>query len=239
MKIIAVLFLLSLNGFFSALNAQSTKPFELKIEPVFGNAAWVEGTYFPLSKDDSVLITHLKFYLSNVAFYKDSVLVWAETNGFHLVDASNAASLSLRFDVPNAVHFDHIKCHLGIDSLTNVSGAMGGDLDPTRGMYWAWQSGYVNFKLEGKSNLCPTRKNVFQFHLGGYLPPFYGLQNLIFPITGQTDKAVIQVDIQQFLLQLDLKIQNSIMIPCEEAVLLAQKAQSIFKVKSEKLKVKN
>ena len=73
---------------------------------------------------------------------------------------------------------DKIKFNLGIDSLTNVSGVMGGDLDPTKGMYWTWQSGYINFKMEGSSAVCPTRNHEFQFHIGGYQDPFYAMQTL-------------------------------------------------------------
>jgi hypothetical protein len=45
----------------------------------------------------------------------------------------------LSFDLPTYLKYDQIQFQLGIDSLTNVSGAMGGDLDPTKGMYWTWQ----------------------------------------------------------------------------------------------------
>ena len=70
---------------------------------------------------------------------------------------------SLALQIPSNIPFSKLKFQLGIDSLTNVSGAMGGDLDPTKGMYWTWQSGYINMKIEGKSNSCKTRKNQFQF----------------------------------------------------------------------------
>ena len=55
---------------------------------------------------------------------------------------------------------------IGIDSLTNVSGDLDGDLDPALGMYWAWNSGYINMKLEGKSSSCKSVKKEFQFHIG-------------------------------------------------------------------------
>ena len=55
---------------------------------------------------------------------------------------------------------------------------MGGDLDPTKGMYWAWQSGYINFKMEGSCSQCLATKNNFEFHLGGYQQPFYAMQTI-------------------------------------------------------------
>jgi len=48
-----------------------------------------------------------------------------------------------------------------VDSLANVSGAMSNDLDATKGMYWSWQSGFINLKIEGKSASCKTRKINF------------------------------------------------------------------------------
>ena len=80
--------------------------------------------------------------------------------------------VALCLEIPEDTEFDAIQFNLGIDSLTNVSGALGGDLDPTKGMYWTWQNGYVNFKLQGTSDLCNNPKNEFEFHLGGYLKPF-------------------------------------------------------------------
>ena len=77
------------------------------------------------------------------------------------------------------MRFNTIAFNLGIDSITNVSGAQGGDLDPTKGMYWAWQSGFINIKLQGTSNSCPPPKNEFEFHLGGYQYPFNSLQTII------------------------------------------------------------
>lgn len=111
--------------------------------------------------------------------------------------------------------------HIGIDSATNVSGAMGGDLDPTKGMYWAWQSGYINVKIEGTSSVCNTRNHEFQFHLGGYLPPHYALQTLHFPVKNP-QQIQIDIDIQKFLKNIDLARQNHIMSPSKEAVVLSK-----------------
>lgn len=57
-------------------------------------------------------------------------------------------------------------------------------------MYWTWQSGYINAKLEGKSNLVNTPTHAFAFHLGGYLNPFQTLQTISIPCTTK-DKLTI------------------------------------------------
>ncbi len=208
-------------------------PYQLIIEPIYNNQPLQLHKYLPLPKADSVQITLLKFYVSNIQLLNNKTLVWEEPNSVHLMDLEDANSFKLSLNVPKSIVFNSIKINLGIDSLTNVSGALGGDLDPTKGMYWAWQSGYVNFKLEGKSPICPTRKHAFQFHLGGYLAPSYALQTIDFQLDKPlSDRIVLQLNIQDFLSNIDLKQQNSVMIPSEEAVLLAQKLAQLFTIKS-------
>jgi hypothetical protein len=128
---------------------------------------------------------------------------------------------------PAAIAFDAIQFNVGIDSVTNVAGAMGGDLDPTNGMYWTWQSGYINIKLEGRSNKCVTRNNAFTFHLGGYQFPFNALQNVILPIQ-QREQINVVVDLQKFFTSFDLTTQNQIMSPGKSAIFLSNQFSTIF-----------
>jgi hypothetical protein len=107
---------------------------------------------------------------------------------------------------------------------------MGGDLDPTKGMYWTWQSGYINLKLEGKSKQVPGGNNVFQFHLGGYAAPFATAQEVRLETTND-DIVTIQADVQRLLEGINLGQQNSIMMPGKEAVILSQKAAAMFNIR--------
>jgi hypothetical protein len=106
---------------------------------------------------------------------------------------------------------------------------MGGNLDPTKGMYWAWHSGYINFKLEGTSAHCKTRNNEFQFHLGGYQQPNYCLQTISFPINNES-KINLKLDVQQILQQIDLTKTNHIMSPSAEAVLISKIVAHAFTI---------
>jgi hypothetical protein len=49
-----------------------------------------------------------------------------------------------------------------------VSGAQTGALDPTKGMFWTWNTGYIMAKLEGNSQLANTPNNEIQYHIGGF-----------------------------------------------------------------------
>ena len=186
--------------------------------------------YYRIGTNDSIQLETVKLYVSNIEFlYKDSV-VWKEKKSFHLLDVSDANSLTISLDIPVAIKYSYVAFNIGIDSTTNVSGALGGDLDPTKGMYWTWQSGYINVKIEGKSNICQTRNNEFQFHLGGYQNQDNALNKLFLRISGKNRISYIQIDVEKWLKSVDLSKQNHIMSPGQDAVLLSGKLIEMFTV---------
>lgn len=182
-------------------------------------------TYF--QNGDSITITACKFYVSGIEFISQGKSIWKETNSFHLIDMEAPGSLRISGLTPPKA-FDAVRFNLGIDSATNVSGAMGGDLDPASGMYWSWQSGYINFKLEGQSRRCQTRHHEFTFHLGGYLPPDLALQTITLPIAAKQEINIV-ADLGQWMQTIDLARQNHLMSPGPEAVRLMKVAAEIFK----------
>ncbi len=193
----------------------------------------------PLNVNDSALlfndsnnlkINTLKFYISNIRLLKNTKVVLHEKNSFHLVDASKEITQLIKISNTKTISFDELKFDLGIDSVTNVSGVLGGDLDPTNGMYWAWQSGYINFKLEGTSQLSKARNNEFQFHLGGYVQPNGCLQTLNFKVNN-LNTINITLDVNEILRHLDLGKINHIMSPSSEAVRLSKIVANAFKLK--------
>lgn len=175
----------------------------------------------------------LRFYAGHLTLLSKDEVVWRDQKSHRLVDASDPNSLSFPLDLPPDLLYDAVQFQLGVDSLTNVSGAFGGDLDPTRGMYWAWNSGYVNFKLEGSNALCPTRKHAFQFHLGGYLPPNQSVQNIRLPLEHGAP-LVIRLDIARFLNAIELSELHTVMSPGPKAAELSKLASTLFSCGDEK-----
>ena len=55
-----------------------------------------------------------------------------------------------------------------MDSIDNISGAQSGDLDPGKGMFWTWNSGYIMAKLEGASSYSVVPDGNFTYHIGGF-----------------------------------------------------------------------
>ena len=184
-----------------------------------------EGIY---KVNDSLQIEVLKFYISGIKLFRRGDLIFEEKNSYHLIDASEDASFNRLICNGQFFLFDKIQFNLGIDSLTNVSGALGGDLDPTKGMYWAWHSGYINFKLEGKIN---SNKSV-QYHLGGYQFPNNALKTITLNVP-HTNVLVIKFDIKDLIDSIDFNRQSAIMSPSREAVLFSDKLANSFKLLAE------
>lgn len=213
----------------NVLSAQTDKKYSLTYHPMYGDSKLEVDSFYKWGVNDSIQIEVLKFYISGIELLNKGKVVWKEQNSFHLIDISNQKTLTVLCNIPSTISYDQVKFNLGIDSLTNVSGAMGGDLDPTKGMYWTWQSGYINFKLEGKSNVCKTRLNEFQLHLGGYQHPFNTLRSVILDVS-QNETADILIDIKQLLKTIDLSTQHHIMSPGTEAILVSENVIKIFSI---------
>jgi len=165
--------------------------------------------------NDSFRVDRLKFYVSNVDLLLDGKKVGSLEKAHQLINFEEENGDRIIFDSDK--EFDAVSFQLGIDSLTNVAGAMGLDLDPTNGMYWTWQSGYINLKLEGVCKSCPTRNNEFKFHLGG----FQGASNAIQQVTTTFDKKEViylNIDLDSFLDKVDWENDCHIMSPGKEAV---------------------
>ena len=205
----------------------------LNFIPKFGASTFKlnDSTYF-IKNGDTIKLKSLKFYISKIELVNNDKVVWQQKNSFHLIDASKNESLQIPLKYPSNLTFTKIKFNLGIDSAVNVSGALGGDLDPTNGMYWTWQSGYINFKLEGKSKKCKTRNNEFHFHLGGYQTPYSALQSISGTILNK-EKINFVFDLEKFIDEINLSTQNKIMSPSTEAVLLSEKLVGFFTLQKE------
>jgi hypothetical protein len=161
-------------------------------------------------------ITNLKFYLSNIRLYKTNILVDEELNSYHLIDLLDTSKNMLKVSRNNNMPFDRIDFNLGIDSLTNVSGAYEGDLDPTNNMYWTWQSGYINLKFEGSID-----NGVFrEYHLGGYAFPNNALQKVSLKMNSSSN-SIIYIHLDDFIHSIPDSIPFKFMTPDPKAVYLS------------------
>ncbi|MFM2136616.1 MAG: hypothetical protein RL021_2016 [Bacteroidota bacterium] len=178
----------------------------------------------PVVGPDPYRVEVLKFYVSGLSLYKGDRQVFSEPSPL-LIDLTDSARTTPLLSAVSG-DFDRVDFQLGIDSTTNAQGVLGGDLDPTNGMYWTWQSGYINFKLEASSRQIGGQKGL-QYHLGGYRQPFNALRTVSLKVDGPN--AVIVFNSRSFLTSLPANLPDKIMSPGLEACTVADHAADAFK----------
>ncbi len=222
-------------GIYTTVFAQKSDSLKINIQFNFADSKIELNEKYVSKKNDTLTIESIKFYLSNIVLnYKDNSS-FKEANSYHLVDIEKSESQTFSIKNDAKKEIESLTFSIGIDSTASVSGALSGDLDPSNGMYWAWQSGYINMKIEGKSSSCITRKNAFHFHVGGYLEPYYAIRTIEINFNDNNnfnDKNQISlvIDLAKLFNEIKLSETNSIMIPGKEAMKIADLSTKIFTV---------
>lgn len=190
---------------------------------VFEGRALVTGTAYDKEAHNTT-ISAARMYVSQFAFYKQGRKVAAFEDSYFLLDAERPESQSRKLTIPDGLAFDEVRFLIGIDEKTNAAGIGSGDLDPAKGMYWAWQSGYINMKLEGK-----TQGKEFTYHIGGFLAPYLSAREVRLPVNN-TDTISICVDIKKLLDGIDVKLTPHIMSPGTKAMTMSDSAAKMFSI---------
>ena len=180
---------------------------------------------------DTVQIDVCKIYLTNFRLLQKNKEVYKENFSYHLINPlKNKDSIALR-GIKNK--FDEMEFNIGVDSLTNLAGLLTGDLDPVFAMYWAWNSGYINAKLEGISPQCNLPQNRFEYHIGGYLAPFQSIQKVNLSLSEyniQNNKLIINVDLSKWFTSINLSQEPTVNMPCVEATKIAKNYSNMFTI---------
>jgi hypothetical protein len=125
-------------------------------------------------------VSKLKYYISDFHFITGAN---KESKKFdrsvYLVDA--AKENNIRLKIP-AGKITGISFLLGVDSINNCSGAQSGALDPLNDMFWTWNSGYVSFKMEGKSDSSKADLQRIEQHIGGYKGAYKVMRKIFLPV---------------------------------------------------------
>lgn len=216
------------------LLAQASGPpasgLQLRVEPVFGSEKLtLETRAYPTATNGPVTITTCRFYLSALRLTYTDGSTYAEPASYHLIDAEDSTTFTLIIEKAPAKPLKRLTFCVGVDSAANVAGAQGGDLEPGRGMYWAWHSGYINAKLEGRSPVCRTPRQEFEFHIGGFQKPYASLRpvTLAVPAAGPVH---IQADVSRWLSQLKLAETASVLVPGPPALAVAAGYATMFRL---------
>mgnify|MGYP007100730885 CR=1 FL=1 len=101
-------------------------------------------------------------------------------------------------------------------------------------MYWTWQSGFIQWKLEGSYPTETNKKNSFQFHIGGFQSPFQSTQTATFDVDENTKDLVVKIDLEKLWQQIDLKNMGDVMSPNAESAKLSRIFKTLFTIHYEK-----
>jgi hypothetical protein len=115
-------------------------------------------------------ISKFKYYISNIHLKKADGNEFISSEYF-LIDEDEEQSKNIILQAVPQGEYTSISFMIGVDSLHNCTGAQSGSLDPVRGMFWAWNTGYIFLKLEGKSPASQSPGKIFEYHIGGYKSP--------------------------------------------------------------------
>jgi hypothetical protein len=188
--------------------------------------------------------TAFKFYIHGIEMINtDSNKVFRlSEDKYYLVDFSDSASTEIKIGILPYV-YNRIAFTIGVDSALNVSGAQTGALDPAKGMFWTWNTGYIMAKLEGTS-AASSQAGKFEFHIGGFKTGENVIKkiNLLFPHLqnidlkpGKTTNMFITADANDwFYNPHDIKIAVNPVIttPGELATQVAENYSKMFTVDS-------
>jgi hypothetical protein len=166
MGILFIFMIFLVSGSFQNRAADSTLIIQFRV--------YVHNEPFQLNKKyfnpfgETYEISRFRFYAGDIApVYSDTRRKTNISKTYHLIDFSDSSST--RIEVPvSAGDCNGIQFLLGVDSVDQTRGAQTGALDPAKGMFWTWNSGYQSFKIEGTSAYSAQPAHMIAYHIGGY-----------------------------------------------------------------------
>jgi hypothetical protein len=158
----------------STTNDGSSKVFNLNVNfrAVVDGQPLVFDEPYHNALGEAYKVSTFKYYIHDISLINtdSNIVSVVDKDNHYLVDASVPAS-GIISAKPASHTYNHISFTIGVDSSRNFSGAQTGALDPSNGMFWTWNSGYIMAKLEGSSPLSTQPNNRIEFHIGGYKSP--------------------------------------------------------------------
>ena len=168
-----------------------------------GDAKVVLGEWQKSDSNVSIRIDKLRWYVSLPPAGKKGSKAW-------LLDLADSASLDQQMSRPVN---NKISLLFGIDSAIQVGGVGTGALDPLRGMYWTWQTGYVQWKMEGAIRVDGV-ESPLELHLGGFDGATKSQSMLSdYLIYPTTNSVIAQWDISPFLAEVVRRKKFGVMSP--------------------------
>jgi len=148
-------------------------PLRVEISHVVGEAPLRLGESYRTAAGDEWSAERLRYYLSNFRLRRGDAAWFAnpqgpqDSRGYFLIDEADAASKRFAIGPVPAATYTGLEFLVGVDAARNGGGAQSGTLDPARGMFWTWNTGYIFFLFEGRSPQSPDEAHALTWHVGG------------------------------------------------------------------------
>ena len=139
-------------------------------------------------------VRRFAYYISHIKLTYTNDEQYAVKEGPHLVSEADSLSKIVSFTAP-AGTIATVSFLLGIDSLTNVSGVQTGDLDPAKGMFWVWNTGYIMAKLEGTSPQSKAPARQYSYDVGGFKRGEDATRNITLSLPKKLNRQISNITI--------------------------------------------
>ena len=129
---------------------------------------------------DTFIVTTINYYISNIILEKENsdgsiyYYVVPKEESYFLIRGNESASRTFTLSNIPVGQYTGVSFMVGVDSTKSTADIeeRTGVLDPIENddMYWTWNSGYIFFKLEGRSPQAPevNGQQLFRYHIGGF-----------------------------------------------------------------------
>ncbi len=131
-------------------------------------------TPYTNSNSEAYKITWLTYYVSNIKLKREDGTIYQDevksngSAGYYLIDEADAESQRVVLNNIPKGNYTEVTFTIGVDASKVDEGAQTGALDPAKGLFWSWNSGYIFMAVEGVSPVSTEPDDVFQYHIGGY-----------------------------------------------------------------------
>ena len=180
---------------FNGLVVPNEGTVEVNLSHIFGkNPVILNTANYINAASDTFNIEDLRYYFSNLSFQKQNG-DWVNLKNYHLIDIKTASTQTFTISKLPAGHYKAVKYMLGVDSVSNGSGLQEGALDPSWGMFWTWNTGYIFFRIMGRN---PNSARAYSLDLGGNenLPTVVNDLNS-FKLKNKNPKIYFEMDVNE------------------------------------------
>lgn len=156
---------------FISLSLNGQKALNIQFEHFVGDdALLLDSMNYKNALGQNFTISKFKYYVGHFSLKNTDGKDFSSKDYF-LIDEEEPLSKQISLKNIPPGKYQSISFILGVDSLSNCSGAQRGALDPINAMFWAWNTGYIFLKMEGYSPFSNSSGHFYEYHIGGFRKP--------------------------------------------------------------------